>query len=414
VIVNTSLTRLIGIVLATAIAAVSEPALAQERELPLDSLEQAVELDQGAGDLFSDFRISGFGVADYGYQFNTDNNTFGATKLALSVFTRAGPYVSFFGQFTTLFEFERPGEEEEEEEGALLEVTSQAAAGRLSSSGGEEGEEGAVLETEIDNLILSVTVPGFTNLTFWLGRFDAPLGFERDDEPLNFQPTLSFNFEFARPVKFTGLLARYVPIPQLAIAGYVVNGWDVALDNNNAKTLGGRVSFLPHEYTAISLNGVYGAEKEDNTDDKRFLLDADFTVQPVRALILGGEFNYGTEENSAEDGGDADWIGGLLTGFIRFTRHFGVTLRYDVLDDKDGGRTGASRTLQSFTVAPMVFYRSAVSGIFANIPGTSFELPQFQVRGGLRYNKSSNPFFAGAEGLEEDEWQVVAEGVFVY
>lgn len=364
--------------------------VAQEQEIALDSLEQSVDVDQAVGEMLSDFRLSGFGVANFAYQSGTDANSLTATKLSVSVFKRSGAHFSFFGQLTTLFELEGPGGEVEGE------------------------EEGVAVETEIDNLILSFTPPGASSLSLWFGRFDAPLGFERDDEPLNLQPTTSFNFAFARPIKYTGVLARYTPVPELILAGYVVNGWDVAFDNNTGKTLGARISLLPTEYSAISVNGVFGPEKEDNTDDQRFLLTADFTAQPVRPLILGGEFNYGTEENSAIGGGDADWIGGVFTGFARLTRTFGVTLRYDIFDDQDGGRTGSVQTLQSFTVAPMLFFRSAVAGIFSTVPQTSFALPEFALRAGVRYNTSDIDFFAGEEELKDDETQLVIEGVFIF
>src|SRR5262245_58866259 len=84
-------------------------------------------------------------------------NTFAAAKVALSFYKPAGD-AYFFGQLTTA------------------------------------SEEG-VTEIEIDNLLVSWT-PGRANRwTLALGRIDAPIGFERDDEPLNFLPTGSFTFE---------------------------------------------------------------------------------------------------------------------------------------------------------------------------------------------------------------------------
>lgn len=53
--------------------------------------------------------------------------------------------------------------------------------------------------TEIDNLLVNLTLPGMSDLSLSFGKFDIPLGFERDDEPLNLQPTTSFHFELARP-----------------------------------------------------------------------------------------------------------------------------------------------------------------------------------------------------------------------
>ncbi len=384
--------------LALLVIALAHPGAApgQEEEIALDSLEQAVDLDQEMDEMLSQFRIGGFGVGSFGYQSGTDQSSLSVTKLSLSVFKRSGAQFSFFGQLTTLFELEGSGGQPEE--GAEV----------------GEGEEGRGLETEIDNLIISFTPSAAPGLAVWFGRFDAPLGFERDDEPLNLQPTTSFNFEFARPVKLSGLLVGYTPLPQLSVAGYLVNGWDTAFDNNSGKTVGARVSFLPAEFTALSVNAVYGPEKPDNNDDQRLLLSADFTLQPVRSVILGGEFNYGIEENSAPAGGDADWIGGVLTGFLQLADGFGVTLRYDVFDDRDGSRTGGARTLQSFTVAPMLFYKRAVTGIFSTVPQTSFALPEFALRAALRYNKSNDEFFADDAGLRDDQTSVVLEGVFIF
>jgi hypothetical protein len=389
--------RTIGFVLlgpVMAAAVLVGPAAAQEREVALDTIGQAVEGTTDAG--FSAFRISGFGVGVFDYTSATGAGSFVAGKFAVSAYKRAGPHFSFFGQLTTLFEQETPG------------FTVYEEAGSESADGGDEPS------TEIDNLIFSFSPPGASQLVLWLGRFDAEVGFERDDEPLNVQPTQSFNFTFARPVKFTGLLARYTPLPGLSVAGFVVNGWDVALDNNKAVSFGARVSLLPNEYSSVSLTGLAGPEKDDDSSDYRYLLSGDFTVQPMRPLIMAGELNCGSEENSAPDGGTARWIGGVLTGFLRLARGFGVTLRADVFDDTDGSRTGEPRTLQSYTIAPMLFFHTATAGIFNTIPATGFALPQFALRGGLRWNVSNNPYFAGEDGPRRHETQIVVEGVFIY
>ena len=365
-------------------------ASAQEHEVELDSLGQEVQLDEALGQNLEQFSVTGFGVGLFDYRHGVDQNTLGATKLAVALYKRAGPHLSFFGQLTTAFEIPGLGGED------------------------DEGDGEVAPETEIDNLIVSFTPPGAPELTLWLGRFDAPLGFERDDEPLNFQPTPSFNFEFARPVKFTGLLAQYTPLPELSMAGFVVNGWDQPLDENKGKTIGARVSVLPFEYTGISFTGVYGPEQPDDTHDKRLFLGSDFTAQPIRELIVGGELNYGREDDAAIGDGDGKWVGGLVTGFLRFAPNLGLTLRYDIFDDRDGARTGAPRTLQSFTVAPMLFFRSAVTGIFSTIPQTGFRIPEFTLRAGIRRDRSTDPFFETETGLSRWETRLVVEGVYVY
>lgn len=388
-----------GWLLVPAIASLglSSLAAAQERQVALDTLGQVMEIEGMPDAALNAFRISGFGVGVFNYSSATGASNFAATKLTISAYKRAGQSFSFYGQLTTLFEQETPGFTVYEE-----------ADPEAPAEGGHEPS------TEIDNLILSFSPPNASQLVFWLGRFDAEVGFERDDEPLNFQPTQSFNFTFARPVKFTGLLARYTPLPALSLAGFVVNGWDAALDNNNAKTFGARVSVLPNEYSSISISGLLGPEKDDNTSDQRYLLSGDFALQPFRPVILGGEVNYGSEENSAPEGGSAQWVGGMLTGFLRFARSFGIAVRADIFDDTDGSRTGEPRTLQSYTVAPMLFFQTATAGIFSNIPATSFALPRFALRAGVRWNVSNTPYFAGEDGPRSHETQVVVEGVFIY
>jgi len=157
-------------------------------------------------DVYGKLRITGFGVGAFEYAGNTSHNSFSADKMALSAFEQVNASLYFFGQLTTAL----------------------------------EGEEAAI---EIDNLILSYTPAALPSLTLMGGKFDAPIGFERDDEPLNFQPSNSFNFEFARPVKYSGLLAIYTLSPVWDLTTYVVNGWDLDVDNNKAKTFGTRVGF---------------------------------------------------------------------------------------------------------------------------------------------------------------------------
>src|SRR5258708_32729076 len=117
--------------------------------------------------------------------------------------------------------------------------------GQLTTHLEQEDSGPAQTHIEIDNLIVNWTPPGASALTLSFGRFDAPIGYERDDEPLNLIPTTSFNFELARPVKFTGLMARYTAGPHVQLIGLVANGWNIEVDNNSGKTGGLRRLVFP-------------------------------------------------------------------------------------------------------------------------------------------------------------------------
>lgn len=141
------------------------PLAAQDRDLSLNK-EPALQ-------------VSGFAVGVGSYDRNLGTNTASGSKIALSLFRPWSDHLYLFGQLTTHLEVPDSGEAE--------------------------------THVELDNLIVNWTPPGASALTLSFGRFDASIGYERDDEPLNLIPTTSFNFELARPVKLTGLMARYTP-----------------------------------------------------------------------------------------------------------------------------------------------------------------------------------------------------------
>src|SRR5947209_19264034 len=120
--------------------------------------------------------ITGFAVGRADYDRLARSNGFTAGKVGVSLFKPAGD-VYLFAQLTTAL-------------------------------------EGTETSTEIDNLLVSWTPQKANQWTLAFGRFDAPIGFERDDEPLNLIATNSFNFEFARPGKLTGVQLHYTASPR--------------------------------------------------------------------------------------------------------------------------------------------------------------------------------------------------------
>src|SRR5260370_14927599 len=145
--------------------------------------------------------ISGFAVGLGSYDRNLAQSTALGSKIALSIFRPWSDQLYLFGQLTT----------------------------HLEQS--DSGPPGTAIE--IDNLIINWTPGRLSTLTLSFGRFDPPIGFERDDEPLNLVPTTSFPFENARPAKFTGLMVRYTLNPKVRILGHVATGWVPVSDNTS-------------------------------------------------------------------------------------------------------------------------------------------------------------------------------------
>lgn len=317
--------------------------------------------------------VSGFAVGTADYDRVTRSNTFTAGKLGVSLFKSVGDaYV--FAQLTTAL------------------------------------EDGAS-STEIDNLLVSWTPHTANKWSLGFGRFDAPIGFERDDEPLNFIPTNSFNFTYARPGKLTGVQVHYTASPRVDVWAVAANGWDVTQDNNRGKTALARVQWIPIPWVTLAFTGVYGPERDSSDAHQRSLLSTDLTVDRGR-LIVGAEANLGKEQ---ESGGNPTWRGAAVTGFWRVTRHVGMTARYDQLEDPNGLLTGTPQILRSVTVGPMWYFSSAREGIFSNIEHTRFHLPQVAVRAAIRADWSSTPFFTDANGApQSSNTKAVVELIYVF
>jgi hypothetical protein len=335
--------------------------------------DQPVKLDESGdiqtvtGEEKHSLAITGFGVGGYTYDGKLNDNSFSAGKVAVSLFRELSDNLYVFGQLTTAIS-------------------------------DEEGD--FVTETEIDNLLVSFTPPKLTNLSLTFGTLDAPVGFERDDEVLLLTPSTSFNFELGRPSKLTGLFGTYTLSRKADLTALVANGWDSSLDPNHGKTFGARLGLLPTERSSLGVSLLYGSEGPADTTNDRLLLDADYAFQPGYGWIIAGEANYAKDTDLPDDA-EASWGGAMLLVHRQLSRHFGIAARAEVLDDKDGARTGVPQTLTSWTIAPIYSIGVGREGIFANIPHTTYRIPRFQVRGEIRVNHSDQPFFETADGISQ-------------
>ena len=317
--------------------------------------------------------ISGFAVGQAGFDRLLRDNSFTAGKLGVSFFKPAGD-VYLFAQLTTAL---------------------------------EDGEA----HTAIDNLLVSWTPQSANRWTFGFGKFDAPIGFERDDEPLNLIATSSFNFSYARPRKLVGAQVHYTASPRVGLWFAATNGWNVDVDNNRGKTALARAEFLPAPWVSIGVTGGYGPEQDSTDAHQRSLASIDATLQRGR-LIVGVELNVGREQDPVKA---PTWRGGAVTGFVSLTRSFGLTARLDQLEDPQGVVTGTAQILRSFTVGPMWYFSTAKEGVFSNVEHTAFHIPQIAIRGALRVDKSSQAFFpAAGGGLQRSDTKGVLELVYVF
>ena len=249
---------------------------------------------------------------------------------------------------------------------------------------------------------ITYTAPIGDDMTFTFGKFNAPIGFELLDAPDMYQFSHALVFDYGLPTNLTGLMSSFDIGKTIDVTLYVVNGWDVSSDNNTDKTVGGRIGFTPVENINFGISGIYGAEKDDNNHDKRSVIDLDATITPLESLLIGAEFNYGTEdEASLKDAEhDADWFGTLIMAHYDFTGWMGLTVRYDYFDDKEGSRIGLVEggvdigeavKMQALTIAPT----------FTIADGAGFLVE-------YRYDFADKDYFEDADGKYKNNNHTVA------
>lgn len=343
-------------------AALAAPARAQDTSI---TMEEKTPLT-----------VSGFAVGSAVYDRNLEQSTALGSKLAVSFFRPWSDQLYLFGQLTTHLEPQPSGPAE--------------------------------THIELDNLLINWTPAKLSALSLSFGRFDAPVGFERDDEPLNLVPTSSFTLETARPVKFTGLMARYALSPKVSVLGLVVNGWDQESDNNSGKTAGLKLQLFPATVLAVAGGAFYGPEQDFTNGAQRLLLTGDATWQPTPRLIVQAEAHHATEA-------DLSWTAAVGQTFFRVGRSTALTVRGELIDDPDGVRTGTTGKLSSITISPWYFYREAQEGVFSNVEFTTFRLPAFSLRPAVRIDHSDQAVFQKKDGsLVRSSLTALVELVYVF
>ncbi len=363
---------LIVFIALVAFIGVSSAARAQappaETPVTPDSLSAGSTVLQLGDDPSRRLVINGFGVAEYDVNGGTRENSFTDGALALSLFKAFNDRLSVFAQLT-----------------AAREARSPFLA--------DQGQSNDV-ETDIDNLQIRWAPSASSGLDLTFGKFDSPMAIERDDAPLNFQATSSFTFDFARPVKFTGLAAHEAFSPNFEGWAIVANGWDVDSDNNKGKTGALYGLWSPSLQAHVGLGVIQGPEKDGTSSDPRTTAIATLLLQPAESWVVGGETVYGREPHSALDGNTAEWFAQSLFTHHRFGRRWAGTFRLDYLDDRGGSRTGTPQVLESVTLSPQILFGGSFYGIFRYLDRTSLRLPELSLRLDLRYDHSSEPVFA--------------------
>ena len=206
---------------------------------------------------------------------------------------------------------------------------------------------GAEIFKTFEQGYLSWLAPVGKGLQFDVGKFVTPAGAEVIEAKDDWNYSRSLLFALAIPYYHMGLRATYNVNDKVALAGYLINGWNNAQDNNRGKSFAFQAILKPTTKLTLAQNFITGPEQTNDTADKRFLTDTTvaFNVTPTLGLMVN--YDYGRDTVA---GTRVSWQG--VAAYARFQPISSWTLspRVEWVDDGDGFMTGTSQTLKEFTL----------------------------------------------------------------
>ena len=282
--------------------------------------------------------------------------------------------------------------------GFRLDLTAGTFAGLTQSAGLRIGES-----ADLQQAYVAYIAPLGTGLRLDVGKFVTHMGYELiegyDGYNDNYSRSLLFNY--AIPLTHTGVKASYSFTPRVSVAAMVVNGWDVAIDNNKSKSIGAQLAIKPVDPLAFYVNYIGGPENEDDNSSLRHVVDliATLTVNPM--LSLGVNADFGSEDGTSAvvPGGDGKWSG--FAGYAKISPPgpFSLGLRAETFKDEGGTRLGIGEArVNEFTITPTFKFGS-----------------NFVVRAEGRYDSADADVFEDDRGLPKGSQATVGlNAIWVY
>lgn len=215
-------------------------------------------------------------------------------------------------------------------------------------------DTGVAQDVDMQQAYVSYVAPLGRGVRFDLGKWVSHIGYELIPgyDGYNDNSTRSFLFGYVGPFTHTGLRVSYAFTDQVSGLLMIVNGWDNALDNNRAKSVGFQLGYTPTSAVSAYFNFISGAEMTDNNTDHRTVVDVVATWKPTEQLGLGLNLDVGREQGTFGPGLESRWSGAASYLHYDWTDRFATAFRVEVFDDRDGARTGTVQRLKEFTVTP--------------------------------------------------------------
>lgn len=182
--------------------------------------------------------------------------------------------------------------------------------------------------------------PWGQGVTFRVGRFWSPIGYEGVPSLDRFFFSATHAFMLAQPSTHVGVMASADVGPNWTTQAGLVRGWDVTTDNNKAPGYLGTLSWLSDDEATSLTHVLYHGDQTDNLSDAQTTYELILTRQLTEKWNYVGWFDVNFAQriatNSAGDPSNGQWfsLNQALLHAINDRTSWGV--RGEWLHDNDG------------------------------------------------------------------------------
>ena len=301
---------------------------------PEAARKQEEKQNEGIMSFFRSTELSGFVDAYYGYNFNHP----GVDNQLRNFDTKSSQFSLNMAKFVL---------EKKPDGDSRLGFRTDLAFGPATEIVHASEPGGADVFRHVEQAYLSYLAPAGKGLQIDVGKFVTQHGAEVIETKDNWNYSRSLLFALAIPYYHFGARATYAFSEKFTLAGYLVNGWNNAVDNNTGKTVGIQAVVKPNAKLTVVQNYMTGPEQPGNNDDRRHLFDTTVTCTVNPRLSLMANYDYGFDRIA---GARVHWQG--IAGYLRVqaNRWLAFAPRFEWYDDHDGFTTGAAQTVKDFTI----------------------------------------------------------------
>lgn len=197
-----------------------------------------------------------------------------------------------------------------------------------SAAGTGVGSQDAALWRTVQEANFGYRIPVGAGLDVSAGLFLSPVGVESLAVKDNWLYSRT-NLFFGYPFYHTGIRASYPVSDQVTVVGWVVNGWNTLLDNNDQKSFIAQAQFTLGDMLRGNLGYVGGVERSRGAPEGRawrHLFDLNGTLTATPWLAFQAQCTGGFERNEF---GTSAYVAGMLATRVTPVDWLSIALRGD-------------------------------------------------------------------------------------